>query len=185
MRRMQRQLQFSGLYVTHDQMEAMELGDRIAVLEAGCIAALGPPRAVYEGPASEYVATFIGAANVWPGRLAAREGAGLRVETAAGELHAAALEDGPAAALRPGDSLTVVVRPERLQLSACPPPGRPNAIRGTVESRLFAGSHTEVVLRCASLPARVWLSDDGSAEGIVEGAEAWIWVEPHRVQILP
>jgi ABC-type Fe3+/spermidine/putrescine transport system ATPase subunit len=63
---MQKRIGFSGLYVTHDQTEAMELGHRVAVLERGRIAALGQPRDIYENPDSEYVASFVGTANIWP-----------------------------------------------------------------------------------------------------------------------
>ncbi|MDO5533871.1 MAG: ABC transporter ATP-binding protein, partial [Propionibacteriaceae bacterium] len=70
--RLQRELGFTAVYVTHDQDEAMMLGHRIAVLDHGNIAQLGTPREVYETPASPYVARFIGAVDEVPGTVVGR-----------------------------------------------------------------------------------------------------------------
>ncbi|MBC7431997.1 MAG: TOBE domain-containing protein [Rubritepida sp.] len=64
LRRLQRQTGTTFVMVTHDQAEALGLADRIAVLAAGRVAQIGPPREVYARPASRYVAEFLGAANI-------------------------------------------------------------------------------------------------------------------------
>jgi ABC-type Fe3+/spermidine/putrescine transport system ATPase subunit len=183
MKRMQRQLRFSGLYVTHDQVEAMELGDRIAVLDAGCIAALGPPQAIYDDPPSDYVAGFIGTANIWPGRVLGVDEAGLRIGTDAGEIRARPPVGGDARNLASGAPVSVVVRPEKFRLSATATE-RPNTIRARVTTRLFSGAHTEFVVQCGDASARVW-SMDATAEAPLEGDEAWISVDPAQVRVLP
>src|SRR5437764_567953 len=73
-------------FVTHDQSEALTMSDRVAVMREGRIEQIGSPAAVYECPASRFVAGFIGSTNLWPARLADHSGAdGLaRLETAAG-----------------------------------------------------------------------------------------------------
>src|SRR3954452_22927857 len=81
---MQRELGFAALFVTHDQAEAMELADRIAVMGRGRLVQLGTPREVYDRPATRYVARFIGSANELAGRVAVVDGDTVHVETAAG-----------------------------------------------------------------------------------------------------
>ncbi len=71
--RMQRELGFTAVYVTHDQEEAMALGTRIAVLQEGRIAQLAPPREIYENPASPYVARFVGTVDEFDGTIVARK----------------------------------------------------------------------------------------------------------------
>ncbi len=78
---LQRRLGIAFIFVTHDQDEAMALAGRIAVMRDGRIEQIGSPRAVYEQPASRFVADFLGRANVLEGRIAGREGALLRIET--------------------------------------------------------------------------------------------------------
>jgi ABC-type Fe3+/spermidine/putrescine transport system ATPase subunit len=183
MKRMQRQLRFSGLYVTHDQVEAMELGDRIAVLDAGRIAALGPPQAIYDDPPSDYVAGFIGTANIWPGRILAVQESGLRIGTDAGEILARPPVGASAQSFGTGAPVSLIVRPEKFRLSATATE-RPNTIRARVTTRLFSGAHTEFVVQCGAASARVW-SMDAAAEAPVEGAEAWLSVDPAQVRVLP
>src|SRR2546423_1870894 len=65
-----KQVNVPAIFITHDQEEALELGDRIAVINVGHIEQIGTPREVYNNPASEYVATFLGAANILEGTIA-------------------------------------------------------------------------------------------------------------------
>src|SRR5690606_31260270 len=83
---MQRRLGFAAVYVTHDQTEAMELATRIAVMRAGRVEQLGPPREIYERPASRYVAGFVGIANEVPGEVAGIDGETVTVRTPYGIL---------------------------------------------------------------------------------------------------
>ncbi|HHH35890.1 MAG TPA: ABC transporter ATP-binding protein [Gammaproteobacteria bacterium] len=114
--RLQRRLGITTLYVTHDQTEAMALGDRLAVLEDGRLRQLDTPEAVYRRPADVFVADFFGAPgmNLLPARVAAGENGGLCLETAAGTLPMPAVDSRPQA----GDALVLGFRPEDLRLSA-------------------------------------------------------------------
>ena len=121
-RRLQRRLGVTSLYVTHDQVEAMTLGDRLLVLHQGRPAQLATPLEVFERPADTYVAGFIGAPamNFLPATLA-RDGSAAQL--AAGPLlpFADGRREGP-----DGRALTIGIRPEHL----VPGPGRPDAGRG-------------------------------------------------------
>ena len=112
-RRMQQQIGFAAIYVTHDQEEAMELADRIAVLKKGRIAQLGTAQEIYETPADRYVAKFIGATNEISGSVASIEGEGrATVATEAGLVSGILGEEG----LAEGDAVSVIVRPEKCEL---------------------------------------------------------------------
>lgn len=102
--RVQRASGIATLLVTHDQEEALSIADKIAVMRDGRLIQLGTPRELYETPADAYVAGFVGQSNLWPGTIRA-DGV---VETGIGSL--ACDTDGH----RPGDAVTVFVRPERI-----------------------------------------------------------------------
>jgi ABC-type Fe3+/spermidine/putrescine transport system ATPase subunit len=178
---MQKRIGFSGLYVTHDQIEAMELGHRVAVLESGRVAALGRPREIYEHPNSEYVARFVGTANIWHGRIAGRQDGLVAVETAAGLLHATDTWLPPSLVARTGEAVSVVIRPEQMRLAGTGV--AVNRIPARVKTSLFAGPHTEVVIQAGELEARLW-SDDALLD-LADGQEVAVTIAPERLQLVP
>jgi len=104
----------TSIYVTHDQTEAVELADRIAVMEKGRIVQLGPASEIYHRPASRFVAEFISSANIFPARVASLDGpASARVSTELGRELTAACESD----VVPGDIVDVVIHPEECRLS--------------------------------------------------------------------
>ena len=107
-RRLQRRLGVTSLYVTHDQVEAMTLGDRLLILHDGTPAQLATPMEVFERPADTYVAGFVGSPtmNFLPGRLV--------LGGAAAQLDAGPLV--PLPGRRAGDAVTLGIRPEHLTL---------------------------------------------------------------------
>ena len=109
--RLHKDLGTTMIYVTHDQVEAMTLGDRIAVFNKGIVEQIGAPMALYKRPANQFVATFIGAPRI---NLVDRPGAGAPAAHQA--LWAALL--GPASAAAPAATRRVGLRPEHLQLVA-------------------------------------------------------------------
>jgi sn-glycerol 3-phosphate transport system ATP-binding protein len=117
-KRLQARLGITSLYVTHDQVEAMTLGDRLMVMNAGIAEQVGTPMEVYHHPASVFVAGFIGspAMNFLPGRIG---GSGDRVELAGGATLSAGRHLG-----EPGRPVTVGIRPEHLTPSPDTPVGR-------------------------------------------------------------
>ena len=119
------------IYVTHDQVEAMTLADRIVVLNGGVIEQVGAPMALYEHPDTLFVAEFIGSPkmNLIPGQIISASATGATVRTAAGETLDVAVDAGRA---KVGDPVTLGIRPEHLGLSG--PGGTINGKAAFVES---------------------------------------------------
>ena len=136
LRDIQRTVGITTVFVTHDQHEALALSDRIAVMNAGRIEQLGPPRDVYERPATRFVADFIGASSVLEGRAVD----GGRVALAGGVVVRVALREPPAA----GQAVRLLVRPERVELGSAP--DGPDALPARVVSVMYLGDHSEVRL---------------------------------------
>ncbi|HEY0174362.1 MAG TPA: ABC transporter ATP-binding protein [Pyrinomonadaceae bacterium] len=136
-----REVNVPALFITHDQEEALELGDRIAVLHAGHLEQVGTPEEVYNRPETEYVATFLGAANLLLGVVAE----GGRVE-----LGTAAVEAGDEAArFKVGQSVKLVFRPEDVRLSPTGelPGGCRRLTNGVVEEKHFVGAYERLTVR--------------------------------------
>ena len=126
------------ILVTHDQEEAMTMSDRVAVMRAGRIHQIGPPREVYEYPCSRFVADFIGAANLLAGEVIAVEAGTARVRLTATGTEIAVASDAP---LSGGDAVTVMVRPEKMQAvaGAGAGPGGGNELSGIVRDIAYLG----------------------------------------------
>jgi ABC-type Fe3+/spermidine/putrescine transport system ATPase subunit len=137
-RKLQKELAITTIYVTHDQEEALTLSDRIAVLNRGRLQQLGTPHELYEKPYNPFVADFIGINNLIPGRVkeALDSGSRLVVESVAGPIACAG--DGR---LEPGHDCMVCIRPEtaEISLSATPPEGF-NSITGVVSFPSYIGN---------------------------------------------
>ena len=147
LKRMQRELGVTSLYVTHDQAEALALSNRVAVMRDGRIEQVGRPRDIYEKPLSLFVADFLGSANL----IDAVVGEGPLLETPHGPLEAQA-----AARLAPGERVTVAVRAELIGIE----PGavgepRPGRWTGTVQNRAFRGESVEHVVLVGDRELRV------------------------------
>ena len=132
---LQKRLNITTVYVTHDQEEAMAISDRIAVMDRGSIAQIASAEDLYDRPKSEFVARFIGRANLLQGTLRSA-GAQPAVEVLG---QAMAVPAAPAGA-KAGDSVSVMVRPERVQLA---PAGAAQGLAGQVVTRTFLGEKTE------------------------------------------
>ncbi|MBM3487834.1 MAG: ABC transporter ATP-binding protein, partial [Alphaproteobacteria bacterium] len=136
---LQRRVGITFVMVTHDQEEALAMASTIAVMADGRIAQSGPPQAIYRRPASRFVATFLGDANLFEGRVEAAADGGVRIALPAlGALVTVAAADAPP----PGAAVTVVVRPESLALldAGASAPASDTILRGTLESVRFEGA---------------------------------------------
>ncbi len=140
---LQHQFDTTFLYITHDQSEALVMSDNVAVMNAGRFEQIGPPEQLYHAPASGFVAGFVGDANRWRGRVAAVADGRARVRIADGEIVAAAR--GPD--VTEGAEVDVFVRPEAIALSA---PEGGNRLSGVVDSLLFNGAASRVLVRAPS-----------------------------------
>ena len=141
LKRIQREVGITFVYVTHDQEEALTMSDRIAVMNRGRIEQIATPEEVYERPATTFVAGFIGVSNLMPA-----------VVSGPGEVR---LDHGPSVAvssngLTSGQRCHAVVRPEKLRIETLGTGGGSAngapAVEGTVESSLYLGTSTQVVV---------------------------------------
>jgi len=178
LKRLQSKIGITTVYVTHDQSEALALSDQIAVLEAGRISQIGSPQDVYFRPANPFVARFVGATNLLPGRLlAAAEGKG-QVEVLGGrriECLVPQRIDDPAA-------VSVSIRPESIRIASAPPAGSDNALCGRISSVTFLGATRRIdvasggVALQVAAPADLPLPADG---------EVWLVFAVERTVVLP
>ena len=175
----QEQTETTFVVVTHDQEEAMTLASRIAVMDRGCIRQVGTPTDIYEYPTSKFVAGFIGSINMFDGTVIGRANGKITVELPA--LGGAA--DLPADDVsRPGDRITVAVRPEKIMISRSKPKTK-NAFVGRVRDLGYFGKDS---LYRVSMPSGVLVSVNsvnarrvGEAERVAQWEdEVWISFEP-------
>ncbi len=135
LRRILKQTGMTGLYVTHDQAEAVVLGDRIGVMKDGKLLQMAPPGEIYNRPADSFVANFTGASNVLTGKVLGRSG-----ETATIDLGAAGrIETWTPQQLAPGDRARVAFRAENVRLGER---GTANVFSGRVLERRYQGMQT-------------------------------------------
>ena len=145
-RALQRRLGVTTLYVTHDQVEALSMSNRIAVMDGGQIVQEGGPRAIYQQPATSFVASFVGASNFIEAEVAAVGEAGSLLTPLGPAPVAAACPDG----VPLGEKVTLAVRPENIDVhaaDAAPTAGTPNIYTGVVEQALFLGDSLDMQVR--------------------------------------
>jgi putrescine transport system ATP-binding protein len=148
---LQARLGTTFLIVTHDQDEAMTVANRIAVMEHGQIAQVGPPVEIYERPNSRYVADFIGEVNIVEGRLVSTTPERALIATDSGGRLAAT----PGVDLAPGAMTWVALRPEKLRITTEPPRQPPeNLFVGTVGEIGYLGNMSIYKVRLES--GQVW-----------------------------
>ena len=142
----------TGIYVTHDQKEALSMADRVAVMNAGKIVQLDTPEAIYNQPATRFVADFLGEANFVTGAVVAA-GATARVATPLGELSAA-----DPATRAPGAAVEVCVRPEHVSLVAAGAAADAfgSAIPATVVAQSYLGDLRQYLCRCTGADGVEW-----------------------------
>ena len=176
LKRLQRRLGKTAIYVTHDQTEALALSDRIAVLSHGQIEQIGTPGEIYEEPATAFVAEFIGSSNLFPARIVERRGDGAVVETAGGlRLHCAAGRGNGTA------EVSVMLRPERIGVRA---PGSGNGdshncFPARVAEVTYLGEDLHIGLELPDGQVlRAALKNTGTASG-------WAPMQPVEIVVAP
>ncbi|MFO1055530.1 MAG: ABC transporter ATP-binding protein [Dongiaceae bacterium] len=152
LKRLQKEIRTTFLFVTHDQEEAITMADRICVMNHGEIVQIGSPKEVYYRPRNEYVARFFGDNNLLEGRLAPGGGAERGLDTPMGRLRARA--DGPAglAERAAGEPAKLAVRPEAIEVLAAGA-AADNVVEGRVEEINFTGPVSQLVVRPVAAPS--------------------------------
>jgi spermidine/putrescine transport system ATP-binding protein len=142
LKKLQREVGITFIYVTHDQEEALALSDTVVVMDHGVIAQVGRPEDVYRNPASTYVADFIGETNLIAGRVADVVDGTVAVDIGTVTIHAARVM-GPRPVV--GAQVAVAVRPEHV-VTDVRPPATANRLELIVAQRTFLGPATRLAL---------------------------------------
>lgn len=173
-RDLQQRLSLTVAYVTHDQQEALAVSDRIIVMSNARIAQMGRPRELYEEPASDFVADFIGDSNQVTGQIVAVDGdnAELRLGGVDVRIRSRIAKFGEA---------KIAIRPEAIALSATEPT-RP-AMRCRVEKAAYLGSHLEYTID--SPIGRLFVVDRDVQQSHPPGTAVWAVMQTHGILIVP
>ena len=167
-----KRLAITAIYVTHDQAEALALGDRIVVMRNGAIAQVGTPREVYFRPADDYVADFVGVTN----RLAGTVADG-RFETAAGFVPLPPDPAAPAVTATARDTTRLLFRPEAARIAS---PAQATLVFEVVQVE-FQGARQKVTLKD---PAGARILVEAPADGmLVPGATVGLILDPARITL--
>jgi ABC-type Fe3+/spermidine/putrescine transport system ATPase subunit len=155
--RLHKELEFAAVYVTHDQVEAMGLGTRIAVMRHGRVDQLASPAVVYERPSNRSTAEFIGEANFMDATVLRRDRDILTVDLCGREIRVPRRADDTGLEASPGDHVTLMIRPEKCGIvPAAAGAGGPSAWHGVVTARTFSGAHTEYQCQVGDQVVTVW-----------------------------
>ena len=169
LRHIQTELRVTTLYVTHDQQEALSLSSLIGVVRDGVVEQVGTPREVYERPSTAFVATLVGAANLVPGVVDARDDGALVVRTAYGALRVPADDR-----FGPGAGALVVARPQHVALK----PGGDSR----VASQTYLGDAVEHVVALADGELRV---QTPAHEAVAPGTPVTVRFDLDRLALVP
>jgi iron(III) transport system ATP-binding protein len=171
-RELQQRLGFTAVYVTHDQEEALAVSDKVVVMHQGRVAQEGAPRALYEEPASAFIADFIGEANVVPCDVLAVEDGRARVRIGSGE------RDVPGRGIAPGPA-KLAIRPHALSLSA----GGGAILMGEVRHAAYLGDHVEYEVETPV--GRLFVVDGGTDRLVPAGTAVGITLKDRGLALLP
>jgi ABC-type Fe3+/spermidine/putrescine transport system ATPase subunit len=179
--RIHRELRFSAVYVTHDQIEAMGVAHQIALMRDGRILQIGDPESIYEHPATRYTGEFIGEANFLESVIVGKAKSVLRARTPIGELEVDRSEFEDAGVdHEQGRQVTLMIRPERITMHR---PGTSTGhVTGVVDTMLYSGSRSEYVCTVDGQPIQVWQMAGG--DKFAPGDEVALEFPPSALHIV-
>jgi spermidine/putrescine transport system ATP-binding protein len=182
LKRIQREVGITFVYVTHDQNEALTMSDRIAVMNDGLIEQLASPREIYEHPRSRFVAGFIGTSNLLTGPAAEVTDTEATIAVSADERIVVPADGRRISA---GETLELTVRPEKIELSATAKPGG-CALRGTVTEVVYLGTSTNFSVATSTGADMVVFQQNSSAAGepASRGDNVWLCWQPQHSYLI-
>ena len=173
LKRIQREVGITFVYVTHDQEEALTMSDRIAVMSDGRVEQIGTPTEIYDNPATVFVAGFIGQANLWSATVSALGGSMLSGSCVADSVRA-------------GAPVTLMVRPERISISMNPPCGDMQSVNATVTDLTFQGPVVRLALSAPDgSPIIANIDPDADLPLLRPGHNVWASWAPTAACVLP
>jgi spermidine/putrescine transport system ATP-binding protein len=183
LKRLQRRLGITFLYVTHDQEEALTMADRIAVMQAGHVWQIGTPMEIYEYPSNTFVASFIGEMNFFCGRIGLCATAAVRVEVGSMIVWADFPDEFKVAS---GQVVNLALRPERIRLHREPLATYQNNLPAVIDEVTYVGTETRYTLRVnleLGLAVRQQNLDDSFR--LTPGERVFACFHPRSARILP
>ncbi|MEU8797043.1 ABC transporter ATP-binding protein [Spirillospora sp. NPDC048819] len=180
LKRIQREVGITFVYVTHDQGEALTMSDRIAVMNDGLIEQLGTPREIYEHPATRFVAGFIGTSNLLGGEVTETGPESAVISYGPDGRIEVPVRDGLDVAA--GKRLELTVRPEKIGIGMAKPKDDLCGVRGTVTEVVYLGTSTNYnITTSAGADVVVFLQNATSADDIaVRGDSVWLSWDPRH-----
>ncbi len=175
-RRIQKELNITSVYVTHDQIEAMTLSDKIVVMNQGIIEQIGNPIEVYRFPNSRFVANFIGRANFVSGVVRALDNHKLTVKSLGENLTLS----GVKREFQNGEEVTLIVRPEMIQIKKTG-----GTYKGVIRRAVYLGDVIEYVVEINGFPVLGVETDPHVTELFLEGDEVTVGFAEDCIQVLP
>jgi spermidine/putrescine transport system ATP-binding protein len=166
LRSLQRQTGVTFIYITHDQSEALNMADRVAVMSQGRIEQVGDARNVYEEPRTPFVAKFVGEVNQFSGRVTRVEDSVAQIDTPLGEVSGVNMDH-----LSVGEHAVAFVRPERCRLESAPDLGI-NRVPCTIFRVDYDGAFVRVILDSSGGTHQVSLPNDGRLPDLTTGNRA-------------
>ncbi|MFL6190291.1 MAG: ABC transporter ATP-binding protein [Actinomycetes bacterium] len=185
LKRIQREVGITFVYVTHDQEEALTMSDRLVVMDAGRIEQLGSPRELYEHPATRFVANFIGTSNILTGRLE-RKGDAWALAGLGPDQRVLVTDVGQAPQ---SQEVELAVRPEKMVLRGehDPPPPDRCALRVTVTEVVYLGTSTQYrTVTDAGTAVAVYRQNASATPGaeVLTGQVGWLEWPPEHSYVL-
>ncbi|HEY4164190.1 MAG TPA: ABC transporter ATP-binding protein [Dongiaceae bacterium] len=173
LRGLQRQVGITFVFVTHDQDEAFAMSDRIAVMDAGKVLQVASPAVLYRRPSCRQVASFVGAINLFPGKLESVSGSLLRIEAGPlGVLEIAQQRED----LAPGTKLILAIRPEQVGIAMEEGMAKSGSVSGRVANATYLGDRTfvNVMIEGREMPILASISGLTSIEPFHSGRRVWL-----------
>jgi spermidine/putrescine transport system ATP-binding protein len=184
LKRIQREVGITFVFVTHDQNEALTMSDRLVVMNAGRIEQLGTPREVYERPRTRFVAGFIGTSNLITGVVRSVDGGTAVLERDADE--SIVVPDAASVGAASGRPLDLTVRPEKIVITQeHPGPGR-CVVRGRVSEVVYLGTSTQYAVHTSDGTAlSVFVQNASDSRDVAErDADIWLsWRPEHSLAL--
>lgn len=187
LRGLQRRLGITVLFVTHDQIEALSLSDRIGIMKAGQLEQLGTPEEVYYRPTTPFVRDFLGKTLLLPGKV-------LRITDQQVNVEIQQLSASPVTIQRSkvapsengspkvGQAVMIAIRPEQIALWGSAPEGRPNMIQADLQSVQFLGDRYEYTVALGS-ETRVLVSP--ASQYVTAGTKVFLELKPEGITLWP
>ncbi len=171
-RRIQKTVGITSLYVTHDQSEAMGLSDKIVIMRDGVIEQVGSPKEIYQRPANAFVANFIGVANIVKGVIKSSTDNGYEVGIGENTFKITSNSKH-----KKGDEVEIVVRPESVRIGE-------KQFKTVVSKSIFMGNNHEYEVDLNGTTLKILQSDPNGKKDYVVGDKMWIQFEESAMHIL-